>query len=155
MSQHPLSLDTTVGEHDDSPSANWSRTLSEVDPLWDLQQEHLKKRLAGVLDSLNHREREIIRLRFGLADGYTYKLEEVGHIFQVTRERVRQIELIAMRKLQHAFRAGTWPASSMGWTTRASRRTSRHKINELVGPSPAIGSRSGGTSRGANRAVYR
>jgi len=104
MSQHPLSLDTTAGEHDTSLS-NLVEDPRQVDPLWDLQQEHLKQRLAGVLESLNHREREIIRLRFGLADGYTYKLEEVGRIFQVTRERVRQIEMIAMRKLQHAFRA--------------------------------------------------
>ena len=104
MSQHPLSLDTHVGEHDTSLS-NLVEDPRQVDPLWDLQQEHLKKRLACVLGSLNHREREIIRLRFGLADGYAYKLEEVGRIFQVTRERVRQIELIAMRKLQQAFRA--------------------------------------------------
>ncbi len=104
MSQHPLSLDTFVGEHDTSLS-NLVEDTRQVDPLFDLQQEHLRERLAGVLESLNHREREIIRLRFGLADGYCYKLEEVGRVFQVTRERVRQIELIAMRKLQHAFRS--------------------------------------------------
>jgi len=57
-----------------------------------------------VLDGLNHREREILRLRYGLADGYSYTLEEVGKIFSVTRERVRQIEAKAVRKLQHPVR---------------------------------------------------
>ncbi len=57
------------------------------------------------MESLNYREREILRLRYGLADGYTYTLEEVGKIFQVTRERVRQIETKAVRKLQQPYRA--------------------------------------------------
>ena len=61
----------------------------------------------NVLGTLNYREREIIRLRFGLADGYSYTLEEVGKIFSVTRERVRQIEAKAVRKLQHPVRAAT------------------------------------------------
>ena len=64
----------------------------------------LKDRLDGVLDALSYREKEIIRLRFGLTDGYSYTLEEVGKIFSVTRERVRQIESKAVRKLQQPFR---------------------------------------------------
>ncbi len=65
----------------------------------------LKKRIAEVLEALDYREREIIRLRYGLADGYAYTLEEVGKIFSVTRERVRQIENKAVRLLQHPTRA--------------------------------------------------
>ncbi len=70
-----------------------------------MNQVSLKDRIAEVLGALNYREREIIRLRYGLADGYTYTLEEVGKIFSVTRERVRQIEAKAVRKLQHRIRS--------------------------------------------------
>jgi RNA polymerase primary sigma factor len=66
--------------------------------------EMLKQRLNDVMNDLSYREREIIRLRYGLADGYTYTLEEVGKIFSVTRERVRQIESKAVRKLQQPYR---------------------------------------------------
>ena len=65
----------------------------------------LKSRIADVLQSLDYREREILRLRYGLVDGYAYTLEEVGKIFSVTRERVRQIETKAVRSLQHPVRA--------------------------------------------------
>ena len=65
----------------------------------------LKDKLESVLSTLTYREREIIKLRYGLGDGYTYTLEEVGKIFKVTRERVRQIEAKAVRKLQHPIRA--------------------------------------------------
>ena len=67
-------------------------------------QESLKDRLADVMQSLNHREREIVRMRYGLTDGYAYTLEEVGKIFSVTRECVRQIEAKAVRKLQQPYR---------------------------------------------------
>jgi RNA polymerase primary sigma factor len=69
-----------------------------------MNQVSLKDLIAEVLSALNYREREIIRLRYGLADGYAYTLEEVGKIFSVTRERVRQIESKAVRKLQQPFR---------------------------------------------------
>ncbi len=65
----------------------------------------LKDKVKDVLDTLTFREREIIKLRYGIGDGYTYTLEEVGRIFRVTRERVRQIEAKAVRKLQHPVRA--------------------------------------------------
>jgi RNA polymerase primary sigma factor len=65
----------------------------------------LKERIENVLSTLTFREREIIKLRYGIGDGYTYTLEEVGRIFRVTRERVRQIEAKAVRKLQHPVRA--------------------------------------------------
>jgi RNA polymerase primary sigma factor len=77
----------------------------EEDPLMELSQSLLKTRIAEILESLDYREREILRLRYGLADGYAYTLEEVGKIFSVTRERVRQIENKAVRLLQHPSRS--------------------------------------------------
>ncbi len=104
MTRQPLSLDQPVGDHDDSFFGEFVEDHSENDPLGDMTHEHLKERIEHVLKSLNYREREIIRLRYGLADGYAYTLEEVGKIFCVTRERVRQIEAKAVRKLQHPVR---------------------------------------------------
>jgi RNA polymerase primary sigma factor len=105
MSHQPLSLDQPVGDHDDSFFGEFLEDHREVDPLLELNQESLRSRIAEVLSALDYREREIIRLRFGLADGYAYTLEEVGKIFAVTRERVRQIETKAVRALQHPVRA--------------------------------------------------
>jgi len=105
MSRQPLSLDQPVGDHDDSYFGEFLEDYREDDPLYEMNQDSLKCRIADVLAALNYREREIIRLRYGLADGYTYTLEEVGKIFSVTRERVRQIEAKAVRKLQHPVRS--------------------------------------------------
>ena len=105
MAHHPLSLDQPVGDHDDSYFGEFLQDHREDDPLYDMNQDLLKKRIAKVLSALNYREREIIRLRYGLTDGYAYTLEEVGKIFSVTRERVRQIEAKAVRKLQHPVRS--------------------------------------------------
>jgi RNA polymerase primary sigma factor len=105
MTRQPLSLDQPVGDHDDSFFGEFVQDHREVDPLLDMSQEMLKNRLDEALQHLNYREREIIRLRYGLVDGYSYTLEEVGKIFSVTRERVRQIEAKAVRKLQHPTRA--------------------------------------------------
>jgi RNA polymerase primary sigma factor len=105
MSRQPLSLDQPVGDHDDSYFGEFLQDYREDDPLYDMNQDLLKSRIADVLAALNYREREIIRLRYGLADGYAYTLEEVGKIFSVTRERVRQIEAKAVRKLQHPVRS--------------------------------------------------
>ncbi len=104
MSRQPLSLDQPVGDHDDSYFGEFLEDHRGDDPLYDSNQEALKTRIEEAMQALNHREREIIRLRYGLADGYTYTLEEVGKIFQVTRERVRQIESKAVRKLQEPYR---------------------------------------------------
>ena len=71
----------------------------------EMNHDMLKSKIADVLQSLDYREREILRLRYGLVDGYAYTLEEVGKIFSVTRERVRQIETKAVRALQHPVRA--------------------------------------------------
>ncbi len=81
------------------------KIIAKTTHLHGINYESLKNRIAEVLDALDYREREIIRLRFGLADGYSYTLEEVGKIFSVTRERVRQIETKAVRSLQHPIRA--------------------------------------------------
>ncbi|HEY1601404.1 MAG TPA: sigma-70 family RNA polymerase sigma factor [Pirellulales bacterium] len=104
MTRHPLSLDQPVGDHDDSFFGEFVQDHREDDPLAEMSQDALKQRIATVLEELNYREREILRLRYGLADGYSYTLEEVGQIFSVTRERVRQIEAKAVRKLQHPMR---------------------------------------------------
>jgi len=105
MSHQPLSLDQPVGDHDDSYFGEFLQDHREEDPLCDINRESLRSRISGVLGALTYREREIIRLRYGLADGYAYTLEEVGKIFSVTRERVRQIEAKAVRKLQHPVRS--------------------------------------------------
>ena len=100
MSRQPLSLDQPVGDHDDSYFGEFLEDYRDNDPLYDTNQAALKSRIQDCLQDLNHREREIVKLRYGLTDGYAYTLEEVGQIFSVTRERVRQIEAIAVRKLQ-------------------------------------------------------
>ena len=100
MSRQPLSLDQPVGDHDDSYFGEFVEDYREDDPLYETYQQALKGRIEEVLSGLNYREREILRLRYGLADGYSYTLDEVGKIFSVTRERVRQIESKAVRKLQ-------------------------------------------------------
>jgi RNA polymerase primary sigma factor len=105
MARQPLSLDQPVGDHDDSYFGDFLEDHREDDPLYDHNQAALKERINEVMQILNHREREILRLRFGLTDGYAYTLEEVGQIFSVTRERVRQIESKAVRKLQEPYRS--------------------------------------------------
>jgi RNA polymerase primary sigma factor len=105
MSRQPLSLDQPVGDHDDSYFGEFLEDYRDDDPLYDIHQQALKQQINDALQILNHREREILRLRYGLADGYSYTLEEVGKIFSVTRERVRQIESKAVRKLQQPYRS--------------------------------------------------
>ena len=104
MARQPLSLDQPVGDHEDSYFGELVQDYRDDDPLYDTNQEALKSRIEHAMQGLNYREREIIRLRYGLADGYSYTLEEVGKIFSVTRERVRQIESKAVRKLQQPYR---------------------------------------------------
>jgi len=94
--------DTSV-EEAQLPGAEAQVTLTESVLARDV--EMLKDKIDSVLKSLSYREREIIKLRYGIGDGYTYTLEEVGRIFKVTRERVRQVEAKAIRKLQHPVRA--------------------------------------------------
>tara|TARA_R110002072_G_scaffold302710_2_gene487809 strand:+ start:433331 stop:434980 length:1650 start_codon:yes stop_codon:yes gene_type:complete len=105
ISRHPVSLDRPVGESEDSYFGDFIEDQSTDSPVSSAAQEMLKDKIDYVLKTLTYREREIIKLRYGLGDGYTYTLEEVGRIFKVTRERVRQIEAKAVRKLQHPVRS--------------------------------------------------
>ena len=105
ISRQPISLDRPVGESEDSYFGDFIEDHSIDSPVSAATNEMLKDKIEGVLKTLTYREREIIKLRYGLGDGYTYTLEEVGRIFKVTRERVRQIEAKAVRKLQHPVRS--------------------------------------------------
>jgi len=105
ISKHPISLDRPIGESDDSYFGDFIEDEQAESPVTAASHEMLKDKIEGVLQTLTFREREIIKLRYGIGDGYTYTLEEVGRIFKVTRERVRQIEAKAVRKLQHPVRA--------------------------------------------------
>ncbi|HEY7086651.1 MAG TPA: RNA polymerase sigma factor RpoD [Tepidisphaeraceae bacterium] len=105
ISRHPISLDRPVGESEDSYFGDFIEDERAENPVESATQEMLKDKIEQVLKTLTYREREIIKLRYGIGDGYTYTLEEVGRIFKVTRERVRQVEAKAIRKLQHPVRA--------------------------------------------------
>lgn len=105
MSRFPISLDRPVGNSEDSQFGDLLPDGTAESPQIGAAQEMLKNRITNVLKSLSYREREIIKLRYGLGDGYSYTLEEVGHIFKVTRERIRQIEAKAVRKLQQPSRS--------------------------------------------------
>jgi len=105
ISRHPISLDRPVGESEDSYFGDFIEDGNTVSPTDTAAQDMLRDRIEAVLKTLTYREREIIKLRYGLGDGYTYTLEEVGRIFKVTRERVRQVEAKALRKLQHPVRS--------------------------------------------------
>jgi RNA polymerase primary sigma factor len=105
ISRHPISLDRPVGESEDSYFGDFIEDETAESPVSTAGGGMLKDRVEEVLKTLTYREREIIKLRYGIGDGYTYTLEEVGKIFKVTRERVRQVEAKAIRKLQHPVRA--------------------------------------------------
>ena len=105
IGRQPVSLDRPVGESEDSSFGEFIEDDATARPERAASNELLREKIEGLLKTLTYREREIIRLRYGLGDGYTYTLEEVGRIFKVTRERVRQIEAKAVRKLQHPVRS--------------------------------------------------
>jgi RNA polymerase primary sigma factor len=105
MARQPLSLDQPVTDHDESVFGEFVEDQRRDDPLFEANREALKHRIEEAMQGLNYREREILRMRFGLTDGYAYTLEEVGKVFSVTRERVRQIESKAVRKLQQPYRS--------------------------------------------------
>ncbi len=105
MSRYPISLDRPVGNSEDSHFGDLLPDGEAESPSIGAAQEMLRGRIDKVLKTLSYREREIIKLRYGLGDGYSYTLEEVGHIFKVTRERIRQIETKAVRKLQQPSRS--------------------------------------------------
>jgi RNA polymerase primary sigma factor len=105
MNRFPVSLDRPVGNSEDSHFGDLIPDAGAENPVVGATQEMLRVRIAKVLKTLSYREREIIKLRYGLGDGYSYTLEEVGQIFKVTRERIRQIEAKAVRKLQQPLRS--------------------------------------------------
>jgi RNA polymerase primary sigma factor len=105
MGRQPMSLDRPIGESEDASFSEFVEDVGTESPTQATTNGLLKDRIESLLKTLTYREREIIRLRYGLTDGYTYTLEEVGRIFRVTRERVRQIEAKAVKKLQHPVRS--------------------------------------------------
>ena len=105
ISRPPISLDRPIGESEDSYFGDFIEDEAAESPVSAAAHEMLKEKIEQVLNTLTHREREIMKLRYGIGGGYTYTLEEVGKRFKVTRERVRQIEAKALRKLQHPIRS--------------------------------------------------
>ena len=105
ISQDPVSLETPIGEEDDSHLGDFVKDINMVTPEEYATNEILKEEIRAVLSTLQEREQEVLELRFGLIDGTSHTLEEVGKKFNVTRERIRQIEAKALRKLRHPSRA--------------------------------------------------
>ncbi|MEG0079009.1 MULTISPECIES: RNA polymerase sigma factor RpoD [Enterococcus] len=105
IAQEPVSLETPIGEEDDSHLGDFIEDQEATSPAEHAAYELLKEQLEDVLDTLTDREENVLRLRFGLDDGRTRTLEEVGKVFGVTRERIRQIEAKALRKLRHPSRS--------------------------------------------------
>ncbi|MCL4137170.1 UNVERIFIED_CONTAM: hypothetical protein GTU68_008208 [Idotea baltica] len=105
LQSSPISLDRPVGESSENDIfGNFLEDTSDVSEWQTHDDEVQKDQITAALETLTYREREILKMRYGLGDGYSYTLEEVGHVFQVTRERVRQIESKAVRKLQQPYR---------------------------------------------------
>ena len=104
MAQQPISLQSKVGDNDDAHYGDFIQDLSSENPYEATDGHLLKERLREILNTLTDRERQVVDFRFGLTDGYSRTLEEVGRLFNVTRERIRQIEAKALRKLRHPSR---------------------------------------------------
>ena len=104
MAQQPISLQSKVGDNDDAHYGDFIPDLSSENPFEVTEGHLLKERLREILNTLTDRERQVVDFRFGLSDGYSRTLEEVGRLFNVTRERIRQIEAKALRKLRHPSR---------------------------------------------------
>ena len=153
ISRHPISLDRPVGESEDSHFGDFIEDERQESPSDSATSDMLRQRINDVLKTLTYREREILKLRYGIGDGYTYTLEEVGRIFKVTRERVRQVESKAIRKLQHRSDARGSRASSVAPRTDppaiGPRRT---RARELIARSVFIASRA--RSRSSCRGTY-
>ena len=104
MSQQPISLQSKVGDNDDAHYGDFIPDMTSENPFEVTEGHLLKERLREILNTLTDRERQVVDFRFGLSDGYSRTLEEVGRLFNVTRERIRQIEAKALRKLRHPSR---------------------------------------------------
>jgi RNA polymerase primary sigma factor len=105
VAQEPISIETPVGEEDDSHLGDFIEDSDQVSPAEAVINLNLRSQTAQVLKSLTPREEKVIKMRFGLEDGSEHTLEEVGQSFAVTRERIRQIEAKALRKLRHPSRS--------------------------------------------------
>ena len=143
MCRTPLSLDQPVGENEDAYFGEYLSDSHSEDPLESINTSALRERINAALKSLTYREREIIRLRYGLLDGNAYTLEEVGRIFDVTRERVRQIEAKAVRKLQRPERCQQLsPFVQRGdedpMEILKKRKNRKRKLAKKAAPEPAV-----------------
>ena len=105
IAQQPISLETPIGEEEDSHLGDFIEDKAVVSPSDAVINLNLKEQTSSVLKTLTPREEKIIKMRFGLDDGSEHTLEEVGQSFAVTRERIRQIEAKALRKLRHPSRS--------------------------------------------------
>jgi RNA polymerase primary sigma factor len=105
IAQEPISLETPIGEEEDSHLGDFIEDKAVVSPSDAVITLNLKEQTAGLLKTLTPREEKVIKMRFGLDDGSEHTLEEVGQSFAVTRERIRQIEAKALRKLRHPSRS--------------------------------------------------
>jgi RNA polymerase primary sigma factor len=105
ISQEPMSLETPVGQEESSLLGDFIEDESVLGPVDAASNQLLKEQVVSILNSLSEREREVLEMRFGLKDGQSHTLEEVGQFFGVTRERIRQIEAKALRKLRHPYRS--------------------------------------------------
>jgi RNA polymerase primary sigma factor len=105
ISQEPVSLETPIGEEEDSHLGDFIEDRAALAPAEAASYQLLREQMGDVLDTLSIRERRVLQLRFGLEDGRSRTLEEVGREFSVTRERIRQIEAKALRKLRHPTRS--------------------------------------------------
>ena len=105
IAQEPMSLETPIGAEEDSYLGDFIKDETMPEPDDATSQQLLREQLRSILNSLNHRERQVLEMRFGLKDGQAHTLEEVGQAFGVTRERIRQIEAKALRKLRHPLRS--------------------------------------------------
>jgi len=105
IAQDPISLENPVGEEEDSKIADFIEDESIKSPTETATENMLREQLNSILETLTPREQKVIKLRYGLEDSHTRTLEEVGKEFNVTRERIRQIEAKALRKLRHPTRA--------------------------------------------------
>jgi len=105
ISQEPMSLEMPVGQEESSMLSDFIEDETVVGPVDAASNQLLKEQVQSSLDALSEREREVLEMRFGLRDGQSHTLEEVGQFFGVTRERIRQIEAKALRKLRHPYRS--------------------------------------------------